>query len=209
MNAMLCLDIETIPSINNDRIAAMAAKRDMDPVTFASLCPPLAQVVCVGMQNTDTGGTQCFVVGDMLPPSEVIVLCVDEADLLAKVNKTVDKYDGLLTFAGRSFDVPCLFHRSKINGIEPAKLFTSSAWQKPWELRPHVDLLNAMTFGGAMGKYSLEAFCIAYGVESPKAAGDGSNVAQLFAEGKTAELAEYCLGDVKATCELYKRWSSK
>jgi len=32
------------------------------------------------------------------------------------------------------------------------------------------------------------------------------DINRLFAEGGYRKIAEYCLGDVKATAELYRRW---
>ena len=52
---------------------------------------------------------------------------------------------------------------------------------------------------------SLELACQFFGITSPK---DGSikasGVASAYAEGRIAEITEYCLRDVVATSELYK-----
>ena len=89
-----------------------------------------------------------------------------------------------------------------------APILWRSAWQKPWEDRPHVDLLHQFTFGGAGGKYPLAAYAIGHGVNNPKSGGNGSHVAQLVADRKGAELLSYCLGDVEATAELWERWQN-
>ena len=73
-----------------------------------------------------------------------------------------------------------------------------------------------MTFYGVSGRdgaarrFNLDFYCKAFGIESPKSHGvTGMDVAQLMAEGKYREIAEYCLRDVKATVLLYQIWKDR
>jgi len=53
---------------------------------------------------------------------------------------------------------------------------------------------------------SLHKLSVALGVNSPKDQGiDGSKVYDFFLAGKTEEIAKYCMRDVEATREVYKR----
>lgn len=216
----LVLDIETIPSSvcdeHADAIRAMAEKRDMDAESFGALCPVLCHVVAVGFHNTDTDGTKILLDESVFPargnvPDHVLTsaeFCADEKNLFERAAAVLQRARHIVTFNGRGFDIPVLFHRSLICGVTPAPIIGACAWQKPWESRPHTDLLNQFTFGGATGKYTLEAYCLGYGVPNPKAHGDGGTVRELAARGDTAALVEYLTGDLRATAALYKRWTN-
>ena len=52
-------------------------------------------------------------------------------------------------------------------------------------------------------KGTLEFFCEIFGVPSPKSDITGKNVGEYFKAGKLDEIAKYCLGDCKATGQLY------
>lgn len=217
----LVFDIETIPGVPLDTVAHLAAKREMSPTEYAALCPVLARVVAVSLTD---GGDWTRVVYDrsLLPTPDLMVdggsvlpgrtMEVPEGRpqsgekiLLQVVNKMIASAAGLVTFNGRSFDIPTLIHRSRINGVLPAPILMRAARQKPWEDMPHVDLLNVCTFGGATQRYPLEAYCLGYGIANPKADGGGENVAAMVAAGDTEGVIRYCLGDIKATAELW-RW---
>lgn len=112
----------------------------------------------------------------------------------------------LVTFNGRSFDLPCLIHRSVALGVKPSKKLISMAQEpryKPWN---HIDVRERFTFQGCFNKGTLQDFCLAYGLPDPKAGGDGSKVDKLVAARDGESLVRYCLGDVAATKTLYLRW---
>jgi hypothetical protein len=60
---------------------------------------------------------------------------------------------------------------------------------------------------GAARRFNLDFYCKAFGIESPKSHGvTGSDMNTLMAAGRYREIAEYCLGDVRATVLLYHIW---
>ena len=54
-------------------------------------------------------------------------------------------------------------------------------------------------------RISLDRLAQALGIESPKDGIDGSKVYDYYQEGRTSEIYDYCLRDVKATREIYRR----
>jgi hypothetical protein len=76
---------------------------------------------------------------------------------------------------------------------------------KPYDLRPHLDLYRVLQPGRALGPAGLDVLCWALGVESPKGALDGSQVAPTYARGDIEAIAAYNRGDVKATVAVYQR----
>jgi hypothetical protein len=213
---MLALDIETVAAHEPDeRICAMAAKRTQDPHTFCCLFPPLARVVAVGMRNTDTGNGMVLTgIGDSvitLPPELRVThrALPAEGPLLAQVADIIMKQHAcLLTFNGRRYDVPVLIHRMVIGGVPVPSALAHAANQKPWEKQYHVDMLNELSFGGAVTPYSLEAYCIAYGLPNPKSDGDGAAVERLVAAGDVERLAQYVMRDVDAVIALWRKWTN-
>ena len=69
----------------------------------------------------------------------------------------------------------------------------------------HFDVREIMTNYERYRKGTLEFFCEIFGVPSPKSDINGRNVGDYFKAGKLDEIAKYCLGDCKATGQLYQK----
>lgn len=147
-------------------------------------------------------------VEDFLDPTTHFTYRVrTEAELLADFWDGARHYDTFVTFNGRTFDAPFLFHRSVACGVVPTQNLLEGRF--PYQQRScrHVDLLDELTFFGAMARRpSLHLFCRAYGIKSPKGEVNGDEVAGLFAAGHYLDIARYNAADVLATKELYERW---
>ncbi len=199
--------------------AAQAAKRE-DITKFMSLWPFTSQVVCIAMLNAESQrGQSLFVADDFEEAAEEenapvkFIACADETELLTQFWDVAKKYDHIVTFNGRGFDVPFIYLRSALLNVPISK--------KNWlgyryAVEPHCDLAEQFTFysvggqGGAARRFNLDFYCKAFGIESPKSAGvTGNDVTTMMAEGKFREIAEYCLRDVRATVELYKIWKER
>jgi DNA polymerase elongation subunit (family B) len=184
-----------------------------------NLWPLTAQVVCVAMLNADSDrGQVLFLAADSEtdnPPDAPVkfVPCAEESDLLAAFWNVARRYDPIVTFNGRGFDVPFLYLRSALLNVPISR--------KDWlgyrfATEPHCDLAEQLTFYGVSGRdgaarrFNLDFYCKAFGIDSPKAHGvTGRDVTQLVAEGRHREIAEYCLRDVRATTDLYRLWRDR
>jgi 3'-5' exonuclease len=143
----------------------------------------------------------------------VTAVVSDERRLITNFWKMLDKYhheSHIITFNGMDFDAPFLVLRSAALGVRPTR---NIAVGKPWEIKEkHIDLqkelqLHAFGNNGATRRYNFDFYARAFGIESPKSQGvHGGNVAEFYAEGRRAEIAEYCLRDVRATWELFLKW---
>jgi hypothetical protein len=218
----LVLDIETLGDIQAEHapaLAEMAAAngRDMAPEEFAALSPPLARVVCVGFRRLEDKkdlavwdrGAFAEVKED---PGEPHKGELGELQLLETVNRILGAkgVDRVVTFNGRAFDLPVLVHRMVSWEIRPCGFLLAAARQPRYKgAGLHVDLREQFTFQGATNGpgTSLRAFALGYGLDDPKAGGDGSKVAHLVENGDAAGLVRYCLSDVATTADLYERWS--
>ena len=131
------------------------------------------------------------------------------------------KYQAVVTFNGRNFDCPFLMLRSAVLGIRPSiNMMAGTRWEfkvggstgDRYSGAEHIDLLDKLTFNagfdkvGATRKFNLNFYTKSFGIASPKSqtiAGD--KVPIFYAEGRTREIAEYCMRDVRATSELYRK----
>ncbi len=182
-----------------------------------SLYPLTSQVLCIAMVNADSNrGQVLFLAEDYEPDDEAEVKFVpfaDEGELLHDFWELAKRYDNVVTFNGRGFDVPFLYLRSAVLGVPISR--------KDWlgyryQTEPHCDLAEQLTFYGVSGRdgaarrFNLDFYCKAFGIPSPKAAGvSGMDVADLVGEGRFRDIAEYCLRDVRATVELHRVWRER
>ena len=197
---------------------AKQAKQEEIERLFA-LWPFTAEVVCIAMLNAETQRGKVFFVaedyeedGNQDGPVSFVTF-PDEQEMLAAFWETAKHYANVVTFNGRSFDVPFLYLRSAQFNIPISR--------KDWlgyrfQTQPHCDLADQLTFynvsgrEGAARKFNLDSYCKAFGIDSPKSHGiTGYDVSQLIAAGRRREVAEYCLGDVLATNRLYHLWQDR
>ena len=179
-----------------------------EAVRKLSLYPTTAQIIAIGMLNPDTNhGKVVFQAEepiDVLSEDEQVhfVSCSEE-EILGQFWNDVTKYDQFVTFNGRGFDCPFLLLRSAILRIKPSR----NLMPYRYDASIHCDLLDQLTFYGATRKFSLDFFCKSFGIESPKSHGiTGLDLGRLFGEKRFRDIADYCLGDVRATAELFRRW---
>lgn len=184
-----------------------------------SLYPLTAQIVCIAMVNAETQrGKVLFTAEDYesdAPAAEPVEFrpCVDETEMLGQFWELSKRYETVVTFNGRGFDVPFLYLRSALLNVPISR--------KDWlgyrfQTEPHCDLAEQLTFysvsgrDGAARKFNLDFYCKAFGIESPKSHGvTGRDVTTLVGEGRYQEIAEYCLRDVQATVLLYRAWKER
>lgn len=132
-----------------------------------------------------------------------------EAQMLLKFWNGAQKYNELVTFNGRGFDLPFLVTRSAVQGIRPSKDFLSNRYLSSQRFdAKHIDLQDQLSFYGAvMRKGSLHLWCRAFGIESPKAGGvTGDDVRELFEAKRYKDIARYNVRDIVATRDLFVKW---
>ena len=106
-----------------------------------------------------------------------------------------------VTFNGNSFDLPFIYHRAVILGIEPPKFFPRPLEIKPWG-GPTVDVMTM--WAGMRGTISQDKLAQVLGFEG-KGDFDGSMVWDAVQAGDEQKVAEYCKDDVETLRKIYKR----
>lgn len=110
-----------------------------------------------------------------------------------------DSETRIVSFFGRSFDLPVLLRRSMYLGVKHPKL-NLDRWKSP-----HIDLWDALTYGGALRKArSLSFYAKRMGFTTLDKV-DGKDVAKLAKRGDWESIKNHCLSDVGLTHALANR----
>ena len=212
------LDIETLgfpldafDDVQQDYLLRFAQTEEQRKETMQkfSLYPTTARVIAIGMWNPDTLKGRILLnaeekIDEDSADGTARFSSADEKTILGQFWEDVAHYDQFITFNGRGFDCPFLMLRSAMLEVKP----TRNLMPYRYESTVHCDLLDQLTFYGAMRKFNLDFYCKAFAIESPKAHGiTGLDLGAIYEKGEFRRIAEYCLGDLHATAELFRRWN--
>lgn len=111
----------------------------------------------------------------------------------------------LVTFSGRTFDMPVLAMRAFRHGVQHS-WYTGEHRHRYSEDR-HLDIFDALTEHGAVQRkgYTLDAFAQAIGLPG-KGEMDGGRVHQMFKDKQIEKLESYCLSDAVKTTFVFLRF---
>jgi len=185
-------------------------EKKLEAIQKLSLYPTTSQIITIGMLNPDTGHGKILFqsetkIDEMSNDGAVHFLSGTESELLSIFWEDLAHYEQFITFNGRGFDCPFLMLRSAMLGIHP----TRNLMPYRYDSKIHCDLLEQLTFYGALRKFNLDFYCKSFGIESPKSHGiTGLDLKGLFEKKRFKEIADYNLGDLKATAELFLRWDT-
>ncbi len=189
------------------KYASTEAERE-EALQRLSLYPLTAQIIVIGILDPETGqATVCYqapgAAEEERRDGEAQFMTGSEPELLARFWSAIEGCAQIITFNGRGFDCPFLLLRSAMLGIQPTRDLM------PYRYDPgkHCDLLDQFTFYGAVRRFDLDFYCKAFSIDSPKSHGIvGLDLQRLFEEGRYREIAEYNLGDLRATASLFRAW---
>jgi hypothetical protein len=192
--------------------------RDAVPERTA-LIPGLGRVIAIGMwlagkdgkgQELDRGMLLLEGEAEDEHPWEKVpgskIFRGDERALLTRFWETVapagKPKPQLVSFNGRGYDGPILSIRSAQLGVRSSRQLVPNRYA----VGDHCDLSDVLTFFGATREhYKLDYWCRRFDIESPKGSIDGSQVGRAYRDGKIEDIGEYCLRDVRATAQLYRK----
>ena len=188
----LVLDIETVP----DPTLAWDAARDGFP-------PPTHHRVvalCVLWLDADFTFRRLGVFG--AHPAEGD----PEAAILEDFVRFVGReHCHLITYHGRTFDLPVLVHRCLRHGIPFSAYFTDRDYRYRYSDYGHIDLADVLSLHGAARTPKLEGLSATIGLPGSRRV-DGSMVASLHASGQLDRIREACLEDVVQTAFVFLRF---
>jgi len=195
---------------NSDRPAEDLAKEQL------GLSPFTGSIITIGVLDVATNkGAVYYDTGDSPPATSqnaednIKLTPLNEVAMLGKFWELAEKYQTVVTYSGRSFDLPYLYIRSAIHGIRPGKDFMRGRYL--YQQQPnaqHIDLYDQLTFYGSVYNLGgLHLACRAFNIESSKNGEiEGADVSRYYHDGRYQEIAEYNARDLVATRELYQYW---
>ncbi len=191
----IVLGIESIP----DAAAASRAGVDLKEGFPAW---PLHQIACVSLLTVtrQRSDQQTFDVETFSRAG------LSERGIVASVERRIEDAFEVITFNGRSFDLPVLLTRAALTGERCptiAKLMAQSRFRSGTPL----DLLEEATAFGAAPRVKLSYLCAAFPIPV-KIDVHGGEVGQLADDGNWDAISRYCETDVVATWLALQLWRS-
>jgi hypothetical protein len=129
----------------------------------------------------------------------------DERGILSDFSEFVARHrPELVTYNGRSFDLPVLVLRALRNAVPMGWYYTGKLRHRYSE-DGHLDLCDELSDHGAARSMSLDAMARLIGLPG-KIGVDGSQVEGMFKAGQIELIKNYCLADVAQTALLFLRF---
>lgn len=171
---------------------------------------PFHKVVAISFLEAEIerdSGQEGYVMKDLRSGGET---GFDEKQLLQGFFTYVERIrPRLVSYNGRSFDLPVLKYRAMVHGISAPWLHKSGDKWNSYSYRYaadwHCDLLEVLSDFGASARVKLNEVCAAFGIAG-KFGIDGSKVADMMDAGQIDEIRHYCETDVLNTYLVYLRY---
>ncbi len=130
----------------------------------------------------------------------------DEVAMLSDFSSFVEqRRPHLVTFNGRSFDLPVLMLRCLRHGVPLHFFFHDRDYRYRYSDAGHIDLYDFLCEHGAARVGSLDAVAKVVGLPG-KVGVDGSQVEGLYKAGQVQLIKDYCLMDVTQTAFVLLRY---
>ncbi len=218
MIPVLVFDIETIPDVAGLRVlhehpvsmtdaevatAAFAARREKTGTDF--LQHHLHRVAAISCVFRDDDGFRVKSLGSL-----------DDAEpkLIQDFFRVIDKYTPqLISWNGGGFDLPVLHYRAMISGVAAARYWEMGDEDRDFKWNNylsryhtrHMDLMDLLALYTGRANAPLDDLAKLCGFPG-KMGVDGSQVWNLFQEGRLKEIRDYCETDVVNTYLVYCRF---
>jgi 3'-5' exonuclease len=132
-----------------------------------------------------------------------------EVELVSKFWETFEKSHTLVTFNGRTFDLPVLESRALKQGLSLPRYFAAGEGRSSFRGNRysdifHLDLCDYLSNFGAYPRNSLNLWARLTGLPG-KYTIAGEDVEYLFRQGRLKEVNQYCMTDVLQTYLLFLR----
>lgn len=202
----LILDIETIPDVERWRPPETGVTTDT-PAPRVPFPPSWAHRVivigCLWLDHSyrlkrlgvvgEPGG------GEGTPDQRERMLLEDFSRFVGRARPV------LVTYNGRSFDLPVIALRSLCHGVSLGWYYREKNVRYRYSEEGHLDLCDWLADHGATRSGSLDAIARLIGLPG-KVGVDGSQVEGLYKAGELGAIQRYCLADVTQTALLFLRF---
>src|SRR5262245_14001915 len=203
----LILDIETIPDVERWQRPEPVPGAEGQRVDRDGFPPPWAhRIVVIGCMWLDHHYRlkRLGVIGE--PGGATGTADQRERHLLEDFSRFVGKARPVLvTYNGRSFDLPVIALRSLCHAVPLGWYYRDKGVRYRFSEEGHLDLCDWLADHGATRPGKLDAVARLIGLPG-KVGIDGSQVDGLYRAGQLATIQKYCLADVAQTAFLFLRF---
>lgn len=194
----LVFDLETVPDYKlYSPPEAPAAQKTDSPIA-----PSYAQIpIAIGVLwlGEDYSFKRLGIVGEDRQE-------LDERSMLQDFVSFIDRHKPLLvTYNGRTFDMPVIALRSLHHGLSLPWYYKAQGYRYRYSDEGHLDLCDFLAEHGASRYISLDTAARLIGLPG-KVGVDGSQVEALYRSGQIEAIRQYCLTDVVQTGFLLLRF---
>jgi len=205
MDNVIVWDLETIPDLDGYAAVRSLTTQAPDEVREAlgQAFPKLIfhKIICIGALISSRTDDGCFV-RTLGAPN---VGSRSEYDLIQSfVDKIRELSPTLVTFNGSSFDLPVLRYRAMRYAISAPGLDARPYFHRYTE--DAIDLCDVLSSFDQRARVSLNDLAKLLGFAGKPENMDGSQVEQLYKDGRLAEIASYCESDVVETYRVWLRY---
>ena len=189
----LVLDIETIPDVELYELPEVEEGKEKP---FPPLWAHRPIVLGVLWLDESYGFKRIGVIGENK----------DEPGMLGDFSMFAEQHrPHLVSYNGRSFDLPVLALRCLRHGVSLRFFFQDKDYRHRYSDSGHIDLYDFLSEHGAARVGSLDAIARVVGLPG-KVGVDGSQVEGLYNAGQLDLIKKYCLTDVAQTGFLFLRY---
>lgn len=154
------------------------------------------QIICIGY-SVNGNKPECLSISDFGTEADLLV------DFWRSIMEGNQRRDPQFVAHNAKFDLPFLWHRSVINGVNPNCTFDPNARQG--KLR----YCTMEAWAGFNGMIGLDRLCGILGVKGKTEGITGADVWPEYQKGNIEKIKDYCKDDVSALIEVYNRLNFK
>ncbi len=222
--SLFVFDIETIPDVsavenltgerpeNDEAARQMLADYHLEVTAGKNdfLRQPFHKVVAISFLEAEIhreGGQERYELKELRSGGKE---SAGEKELLEGFFQYVGKaLPRLVSFNGRTFDLPVLKYRAMAHGIAAPWLYRSgdkwNSYTQRYSLDWHCDLLEGLSDFGGSARIKLNEVCSILGLPG-KFGVDGSKVTEMYDNKQVKNIRDYCETDVLNTYLVYLRY---
>jgi 3'-5' exonuclease len=192
----LIFDLETVPDYSLYVVPEAQAGTDRPIAPPYAHCPIAIGVLWL---DQDYSFKRLGIVGEERATQ-------DEATILSDFVSFIDRHrPRLVTYNGRTFDLPVVAMRALHHGLAMPWYYKGRDYRFRYSDEGHLDLCDFLSDHGASRYISLNAAARLIGLPG-KMGVDGSQVETLYRSGQIQTIRHYCLTDVVQTTFLFLRF---
>jgi predicted PolB exonuclease-like 3'-5' exonuclease len=214
-NHLIVFDIETIPCIQSSQNLLHLPPNTPHTTTIQKLIEyhinntgnpfprqPFHQIICISFLLCEIEHTQD---GENYIIKKIKTGGINgenEKEILEQFCNFLQKHKPrLISFNGKTFDLPVIQYRSMMHQI-PCPWLHSKEISYKFNHDPHCDLIDAFSNFGSSARVKMSEICALLNIPC-KQSGSGNEVLDMYNSGQIQKICTYCQEDVICTYMLY------